>query len=81
MNSGEMSQDDARELRLLLSYATGIDLHIGMFIPSLLSQASEEQQAYWLPKVSPALWISIADGCCMCCTHGHLYAHTRHLGG
>lgn len=36
-------------MRTLLFLPGGLELHIGMFIPALMSQASPEQQAKWLP--------------------------------
>ncbi len=40
---------DAAEMRQLLFLPGGFELHIGMFIPSILSQGTDEQQATWLP--------------------------------
>ncbi|KAK9824680.1 hypothetical protein WJX72_012328 [[Myrmecia] bisecta] len=45
----QISLDDALLMRQLFNLPGGLELHIGMFIPSILSQASEEQQAKWLP--------------------------------
>ena len=45
MNSGKMSRADAGELRKLLAYPTGMELHIGMFIPGLLRAACAELTA------------------------------------
>ena len=50
MNAGKLNREDALEARKLLAYPGGLELHLGMFIPTLISQASEEQQAHWLPK-------------------------------
>ena len=44
-----LSIKDAAEMRTLLFQPGGFELHIGMFIPSILSQGTEEQQAKWLP--------------------------------
>lgn len=49
MKEGNMSIKDAAEMRQLLFLPGGFELHIGMFIPSILSQGTEEQQAMWLP--------------------------------
>ena len=43
-------EEDGLLMRSLLDLPGGFELHIGMFIPSLLSQGSREQQAKWLPK-------------------------------
>ena len=50
MNTGKLNREDALEARKLLAFPGGLELHLGMFIPTLMSQASEEQQDYWLPK-------------------------------
>lgn len=49
MRQHNLSLDDAIECRNLLFFPGGLELHIGMFIPSILSQGSPEQQAKWLP--------------------------------
>ncbi|KAK9847424.1 hypothetical protein WJX84_002360 [Apatococcus fuscideae] len=49
MQSGRLSVEDGLEMRNLLSFPGGLELHIGMFMPSIMSQGDEEQQAYWLP--------------------------------
>ena len=49
MQEQEISLNDAIVMRNLISFPGGLELHIGMFIPSLLSQGTPEQQAYWLP--------------------------------
>lgn len=43
------SLEDGLMMRNLLFWPGGLELHIGMFIPTLLSQADPEQQAHWLP--------------------------------
>lgn len=43
-------QEDGLMMRSLLDLPGGFELHIGMFIPSILSQGSKEQQREWLPK-------------------------------
>eukprot|EP00798_Chlamydomonas_sp_ICE-L_P022131 gene22131-29193_t len=49
MKSKEISLEEANWARELVNYPGGILLHIGMFIPSLLSQGTPEQQKKWLP--------------------------------
>lgn len=49
MREENLSIKDAAEMRQLLFLPGGFELHIGMFIPSILSQGTEEQQAKWLP--------------------------------
>ncbi len=41
--------EDGIQMRKLLDLPGGLELHIGMFIPSLMSQGDREQQDYWLP--------------------------------
>jgi acyl-CoA oxidase len=48
--NGELTYDEALSARKLLALPSGFELHLGMFIPTLLSQASPDQQAEWLPK-------------------------------
>ena len=48
--NGEMTYEDALLARKLLALPSGFELHLGMFIPTLLSQASPDQQAAWLPR-------------------------------
>lgn len=36
-------------MRSLAYFPGGLELHIGMFIPTILSQGTPEQQAKWLP--------------------------------
>ena len=50
MNTGKLNREDALEARKLLAFPGGLELHLGMFIPTLMSQASDEQQSHWLPK-------------------------------
>lgn len=49
MKEKNLSIKDAVEMRQLLFLPGGFELHIGMFIPSILSQGTPEQQATWLP--------------------------------
>lgn len=49
MKEENLSIKDAAEMRTLLFQPGGFELHIGMFIPSILSQGTEAQQAKWLP--------------------------------
>lgn len=53
---GTLSTDDALAARKLLAHPSGFELHIGMFIPTLLSQGDAEQQAEWVP---PSLGLRI----------------------
>ncbi|KAK9805355.1 hypothetical protein WJX73_005736 [Symbiochloris irregularis] len=50
MKEEKITQEDALEVRKALSLPGGLELHIGMFMPALMSQATSEQQAEWLPK-------------------------------
>ncbi|KAK9834972.1 hypothetical protein WJX81_000797 [Elliptochloris bilobata] len=50
IRSKKISMEDGMEARKLLNFPGGLELHIGMFIPTLLSQATPDQQAEWLPK-------------------------------
>lgn len=43
-----LSFRDVQELRRLLDLPSGFELHLGMFIPTLLGQATEAQQKEWL---------------------------------
>ncbi|KAL3130658.1 hypothetical protein ABBQ38_008049 [Trebouxia sp. C0009 RCD-2024] len=45
----KISMEEGTLMRTLLSMPGGLELHIGMFIPALMSQGSPEQQAKWLP--------------------------------
>ncbi|KAK9833196.1 hypothetical protein WJX74_009804 [Apatococcus lobatus] len=49
MQSGQLSIEDGLEMRNLLAFPGGLELHIGMFIPTILSQGNDEQQKHWLP--------------------------------
>ncbi len=42
--------EDAMELRKLVDLPGGFELHFGMFIPTLMGQGTDEQQAHWLPQ-------------------------------
>jgi acyl-CoA oxidase len=50
MKAEGLSFDDGQIMRSLLDMPGGLELHIGMFIPSLMSQGDTEQQALWLPQ-------------------------------
>jgi acyl-CoA oxidase len=50
MKREHLPLDDGLAMRALVDWPSGLELHIGMFIPTLLSQATPEQQAYWLPR-------------------------------
>ncbi|CAD7698591.1 unnamed protein product [Ostreobium quekettii] len=50
MKEKRLGISDGRVLRSLVNAPGGLELHIGMFIPSLISHANPEQQAKWLPK-------------------------------
>lgn len=49
MRKHKLPLDDGIDMRNLLGFPGGLELHIGMFIPSILSQGTQEQQAKWLP--------------------------------
>ncbi|KAG2435906.1 hypothetical protein HXX76_007101 [Chlamydomonas incerta] len=49
MKSESLSLSDGALMRTLVDFPGGLELHIGMFIPSILSQGSAEQQAKWMP--------------------------------
>ena len=49
MKRDKLSYEDGAVMRSLLDMPGGLELHIGMFIPSILSQGSPEQQAKWMP--------------------------------
>jgi acyl-CoA oxidase len=49
MKEEGLSMKDAAEMRTLLFMPGGFELHIGMFIPSILSQGTDEQQSIWMP--------------------------------
>lgn len=49
MREGKLPLDDGIAMRSLAYFPGGLELHIGMFIPTLLSQGTPEQQAKWLP--------------------------------
>eukprot|EP00210_Caulerpa_lentillifera_P003885 g3712.t1 len=56
MKNEGLSLKDGAIIRSLMDVPGGLELHIGMFIPTLLSQASTEQQKKWL---TPAQDLSI----------------------
>jgi acyl-CoA oxidase len=49
MRKNNLSLDEGMDMRNLMFFPGGLELHIGMFIPSILSQGTPEQQAKWLP--------------------------------
>lgn len=49
MRERKMTLEEGMDMRTLLFFPGGLELHIGMFIPSILSQGTAEQQAKWLP--------------------------------
>lgn len=50
MKKEKLGLEEGAVLRQLLDFPGGLELHIGMFIPTILSQATADQQAEWLPK-------------------------------
>ncbi|MEW5313953.1 MAG: hypothetical protein WDW38_005483 [Sanguina aurantia] len=49
MKKEKLSVEDGAMMRTLLDFPGGLELHIGMFIPSIMSQGTPDQQAHWLP--------------------------------
>lgn len=49
MRQYKMTLDDGIDMRNLTNFPGGLELHIGMFIPSILSQGTPEQQSKWMP--------------------------------
>lgn len=49
MRGQKLSIEDGIAMRSLAYFPGGLELHIGMFIPTILSQGTPEQQAKWLP--------------------------------
>ncbi|KAK2077143.1 hypothetical protein QBZ16_004777 [Prototheca wickerhamii] len=49
-NAGKISHGEAMAMRRQLNWPGGLELHLGMFIPSILAHGTDEQQAYWMPK-------------------------------
>ncbi|KXZ49049.1 hypothetical protein GPECTOR_23g135 [Gonium pectorale] len=49
IKSEGLSLEDGALMRSLVDFPGGLELHIGMFIPSIMSQGSKEQQAKWMP--------------------------------
>ncbi|KAL4854889.1 Peroxisomal acyl-coenzyme A oxidase 1 [Chlorella vulgaris] len=49
MREQRMSMEDGIAMRSLAYFPGGLELHIGMFIPTILSQGTPEQQAKWMP--------------------------------
>ena len=49
MKENNLGIKDAAVMRQMLFLPGGLELHIGMFIPSILSQGTMEQQEKWLP--------------------------------
>jgi acyl-CoA oxidase len=50
MKGEALPLEDGLAMRALVDWPSGLELHIGMFIPTLLSQATPQQQAVWLPQ-------------------------------
>lgn len=48
MRKNRLSLEDGIAMRQLLYSPGGLELHIGMFIPTILSQGTPEQQKKWL---------------------------------
>lgn len=49
VNKEKLTMDDGLMMRVLADSPGGLELHIGMFMPTILSQGDPEQQAKWLP--------------------------------
>eukprot|EP00775_Hariotina_reticulata_P005807 gene5808-6047_t len=49
MNAEKLTMDDGLMMRILADSPGGLELHIGMFMPTILSQGDTDQQAKWLP--------------------------------
>ncbi|PSC69663.1 peroxisomal acyl-coenzyme A oxidase 1-like [Micractinium conductrix] len=49
MRGERLSMEDGITMRSLAYFPGGLELHIGMFIPTILGQGTPEQQAKWLP--------------------------------
>uniref|UniRef100_A0A383WBN6 Acyl-coenzyme A oxidase n=2 Tax=Tetradesmus obliquus TaxID=3088 RepID=A0A383WBN6_TETOB len=49
MTSEKLSMDDGLMMRTLADSPGGLELHIGMFMPTIMSQGDAEQQAKWIP--------------------------------
>eukprot|EP00878_Enallax_costatus_P005125 GHUV01005387.1.p1 GENE.GHUV01005387.1~~GHUV01005387.1.p1 ORF type:complete len:651 (+),score=176.60 GHUV01005387.1:188-2140(+) len=49
MQADKLTMDDGLMMRVLADSPGGLELHIGMFMPTILSQGDPEQQAKWLP--------------------------------
>lgn len=50
MKGESLPLEDGLAMRALVDWPSGLELHIGMFIPTLLSQATPQQQQHWLPR-------------------------------
>jgi len=50
MKARGLSLDDGAVMRYLVDFPGGLELHIGMFIPTIMGQGTPEQQAYWMPR-------------------------------
>ncbi|KAL6782117.1 ACX1 [Auxenochlorella protothecoides x Auxenochlorella symbiontica] len=48
-NEGKITNEEAMAMRKQLNWPAGLELHLGMFIPSLLAHGTKEQQEAWLP--------------------------------
>ncbi|GAB4820390.1 hypothetical protein N2152v2_007436 [Parachlorella kessleri] len=49
MRKDKLSVDEGIDMRGQLFMPGGLELHIGMFIPTIMSQGTDEQQAKWIP--------------------------------
>ncbi|KAI8467455.1 MAG: acyl-CoA dehydrogenase/oxidase C-terminal [Monoraphidium minutum] len=49
MRDEKLGLDDGLMMRQLVDWPGGLELHIGMFIPTIMSQGDPDQQAKWLP--------------------------------
>eukprot|EP00882_Tetradesmus_deserticola_P031222 GHRQ01035300.1.p1 GENE.GHRQ01035300.1~~GHRQ01035300.1.p1 ORF type:complete len:287 (+),score=92.20 GHRQ01035300.1:159-1019(+) len=49
ITSEKLTMDDGLMMRTLADSPGGLELHIGMFMPTIMSQGDAEQQAKWLP--------------------------------
>ena len=50
MNAGKLTREETVQARQFLAFPTGVEVHLGLFIPALESQGSQEQQDFWLPR-------------------------------
>ncbi|GBF98378.1 peroxisomal acyl-coenzyme A oxidase [Raphidocelis subcapitata] len=49
MKDEGLGMQDGLMMRQLVDWPGGLELHIGMFIPTIMSQGDAEQQAKWMP--------------------------------